>query len=87
MTDQTAPAALKLPRMFNGKPIRFVRPSKNNPIFTRKYADGRQKIHQAMFNPVVKRLPIVIEKPEEIKVEEIKEEKIAILPETQLEVI
>jgi hypothetical protein len=52
------PKALKLP-FFNGKPIRFTRPSKNDPRYTRKYADNRQVEFQRKVNPPYRRLPVV----------------------------
>jgi hypothetical protein len=56
MADEKKPTALKIPRVFGGKVIRPFRTSKHNPIFTKKYADERQK-NQAKNKPV-KRLPV-----------------------------
>jgi hypothetical protein len=53
------PKAFKMPRMFNGKPLKFVHPSKNDPRYTRKYADNRQVEFQRKVNPPFERIPVV----------------------------
>jgi hypothetical protein len=63
MTDEKKPTALKIPRIFGGKIIRPFRTSKHNPIYTKAYADRRQK-KQANNKPV-KRLSVEPEVKEE----------------------
>jgi len=63
MTDEKKPVALKIPRVFGGKIIRPFRTSKHNPIYTKAYADGRQK--KQTKNKPVKRLPVEPEVKEE----------------------
>ena len=49
----------KIP-MLNGKIVRPIRTSKHNTLFTKKFADGRQRAFQKKYNPPMKRLPVKV---------------------------